>query len=219
VIYLVFILNFAISWFNAVSVGKVWDASKAKGGAAHFMTWMGAVMSASGFTWCYLLVLGLIASATPMQVFASEGETLTGMILDPASLQAFFELGYMVIILPILGSGLAITVQSWRQLAMRRARGEANFGDYAVTGWNTFAQVHNTASFLREAPGIMSNLGNFFGGDSKDSGKAKIVILLVVLAVAGGILTTYVIVQKTSKDQRYKEAYLADQQLEKKRLV
>jgi hypothetical protein len=219
VIFLVFVLNFVISWFNAVSVGKVWDASKAKGGVAHFMTWMGAVMSASGFTWCYLLVLGLIASVTPMQVFADEGEVLTGMILDPASLQVFFELGYMVIILPILGSGLAITVQSWRQLAMRRAQGEANFGDYAVTGWNTFAQAHNMYSFAREAPGIMSHLGSFFGGDSEDSGKAKFIIILVMLAVGGGILTTFGIVQKTRRDQRYTEAYLADQQQEQTRLV
>jgi hypothetical protein len=60
-----FILNFVISWFNAWSVGKCWLESKAAGGFTHFVTWCGAIMSASGFTWCYTILLALGATHVP----------------------------------------------------------------------------------------------------------------------------------------------------------
>jgi hypothetical protein len=200
VIAFIFAINFVISWFNAWACGTTWDSTAAKGGAAHFMNWMGAIMSASGFTWCYLVVLGLLGSITPAAwvLTPEEGQVIEGMLLQAESLQAFYDLGYAIIILPILGSGLAITVQTWRGLARRRAAGQAGAGDYAITGWNTFAQVHNTYSAMRNLPGVFDRLGGFFGGsgnsDSKDS-KGIIVIVLVILAVCGGILTTFSIIQ------------------------
>jgi hypothetical protein len=204
VIVLLWFLNFGISWFNAWAVGSTWDSSKEEGsGGAYFMNWMGAIMSASGFTWCYLIVLGLIATQVPMAwlVDAEEGaEPVTGMLLEGDSLQAFADLGYLVIIVPILGSGLAITVASWRAFARRRT-----VGDGMVTGWNTFAQVHNTYHAVRALPGVLDRLGGFFGGKSSgsSSGGGKkgglIVIVLVILAVLGGVITTYAIIQARRK--------------------
>lgn len=196
-IAVVWVLNFVISWFNAWSCGTTWDGAYAKGGAAYFMNWMGAIMSASGFTWCYLVVLGFLAAVTPASLFITpeEGQVVTGMLLDAASLEAFFQLGYLVIILPILGSGLAITVQTWRGLARRRAQRQAGAFDYAITGWNTYAQVHNTYSALRHIPSAFDGVGSFFSGKDSKDGKGLIVILLVVLAVGGGILTTFSIIQ------------------------
>jgi hypothetical protein len=197
-IVLLWFVNLAISWFNAWSVGTTWDSAKAKGGAAYFMNWMGAIMSASGFTWCYLVVLGLLGSVTPMSWFveAEPGVEVVGTLLDQAALQAFADLGYLVIILPILGSGLAITVQTWRHFARKRHR---TAGDYAITGWNTFAQVHNTYSAMRHIPGALDGVGSYFGGGSSSSSdgnnRGLIVIILVVLAVLGGCLTTFSIVQ------------------------
>ena len=193
----IFALNFVISWFNAWACGTTWDSTKIKGGAAHFMNWMGAIMSASGFTWCYLVIIGLLGSITPAAWVMSpeEGEVITGMLLDPASLQAFYQLGYLIIIFPILGSGLAITVQTWRHMARRRAAGTAGAGDYAITGWNTFAQVHNMYSAVRNVPSAFEGVGSFFGGSDSKDGKGTIVIVLVILAVLGGILTTFSIIQ------------------------
>lgn len=168
------------------------------------MNWMGAIMSASGFTWCYLIIVGMLASVLPMSLFSEDPE-VTGMLLDPTALQAFFDLGYMVIILPILGSGLAITVQTWRQLARRRAAGQAGMGDYAITGWNTYAQVHNIYSATQNIPGVLSRLGGFFGGSSSSSSSSSssdsggkgglLVIILVAVAALGGVLTTFSIIQ------------------------
>src|SRR5690349_6837454 len=58
---LVWVLNFAISVWNAYAVGKVWVEAKVAGGWYRFMCWMGAIMSACGFTWCYLSFLALSA--------------------------------------------------------------------------------------------------------------------------------------------------------------
>lgn len=204
-IFLVWILNFVISWFNASSVGTVWDSTKARGGAPHFMSWMGAVMAASGFTWCYLIVIGLLCSVLPMSMFieAEEGAApVTGMLLDGASLEAFYNLGYMVIILPILGSGFAITVQAWRAIARKKASARTA-GDYAIVGWDTFAQVSNTYSALRNVPGALDSIGGFFDSGSsgssssgdKDDWAVLLVVALVVFSVGAGILTTYSIIQ------------------------
>jgi hypothetical protein len=53
---LVLILNFGISWWNARVTGLDWVESKHLGGWIRFMTWMGWLMSALGFTWCYVLI-------------------------------------------------------------------------------------------------------------------------------------------------------------------
>lgn len=194
-IFLIWLLNFGISWLNAFICGNIWDSTKARGGSAHFMTWMGAIMSASGFTWCYLLVAGLVCSELPLSLFveAEEGAApVAGMLLDADSLQAFCDLGYLVIIFPILGSGLAITVQTWREFARRGQ--QRGVSDYAITGWNTFAQIDNTFSAMRALPGVFDRLSSF-GSSDKDSWKEVLIAALVAVCVLGGVCTTYSIVQ------------------------
>src|SRR5688500_19806814 len=106
-ILLLWFLNLVISGFNAVGCGLTWNETKHVGGWQHFMNWMGAIMAACGFTWCYMVVFGIIGTHVPM---TDEETGETTMLLSGESLQAFFELGYMIIILPILGSGLSITI-------------------------------------------------------------------------------------------------------------
>jgi hypothetical protein len=157
---------------------------------AHFMNWMGAVMSASGFTWCYLCIAGFAVSIIPIE----DKETgISAPMLNAEAVQAFFDLGYVVIIFPILGSGLAIMVSSWRAFARRRT-----VGGGLVAGWNTFAQVHNTWRAVQALPGVFERLGGFFGSGSKSSSNKDsktIVVVLVILAALGGIVTTYAIIQ------------------------
>lgn len=117
------VLNFVISWFNAWSVGRSWTEAQMVGGWPKFMAWMGAVMSACGFTWVYLVIVGMVAGSTGK--------------LSPEYLEAFYSLGYLVIIFPVLGSGLAITIQSWAH-----AWRERNLLNMGMAGWNTFAQVY-----------------------------------------------------------------------------
>lgn len=191
-IILVWLLNFAISWFNAWGCGKTWTESRHVGGWPHFLNWCGAVMSASGFTWCYLVILGAVGTQIPM----TEDDGTVHMLLSGESAAAFASLGYLVVLFPILGSGIAITVHSWGVFWRQR-----NFTNGAVAGWNSFAQVYNVVSAFENVPEATRGLSTFFGkgnSDAKDRAKL-IVVLLVALAVVGGCLTTRAIILSTAR--------------------
>lgn len=176
------ILNFGISVFNAWSVGRSWIETRQMGGLPRFMAWMGAIMSASGFTWVYLVVLALI-----VQSFG---------YLPMKYIQAMLSLGYLVIIGPVLGSGLAITVQSWsyfwRERSLKRG---------AISGWNTFAQLYNTYEAISAVPDALKSVMEAFKDSDSDSDNKyrTLVILLVICALLGGALTTALIIRATSR--------------------
>jgi len=186
-----FVLNFAISWFNAWSVGRSWLESKAAGGFVHFVTWCGAVMSASGFTWCYSILLALGAANLPYKGH---------MLLPPRYAMAVLELGYLVVILPVIGSGIGILIASWQNFM--RSRSLLNGG---VAGYNTLANVYNIYNASRAVPMVLRDLGGLF--DKGDKGKNWLVILLVALAVLGGAMTTFAIVQASARAKAYKVSY------------
>lgn len=169
------LLNFGISAWNAYASGSYLTESKIIGGWSRVIVWCGLIMSACGFTWVYLTILTMVAVA--------------GQWLTPEWGTVMFKLGYLIIILPILGSGFGIWVHSVIQAYRKRS-----FGSVAVAGWNTFAQAHNTWQAAKHAPGFLSDVLEAFSGknrkSSKDSGMALLVILLVILAVAGGAITT-----------------------------
>jgi hypothetical protein len=181
---LVWVLNFAISVWNAYAVGKVWVEARHEGGWHRFMCWMGAVMSACGFTWCYLSFLALTASYFDW--------------ISEQQMKAALNLGYVLLLPFILFAGYAITLDSWAQ-AYRRG----GFLNYGAAAWNTYASIHNTYSAWRNLGGAFSSLGEFFGGrrssrDGDGPGPVIIVILLVVFALLGGILTTAAIIRRVA---------------------
>ncbi|MBI2038970.1 MAG: hypothetical protein HYT22_01655 [Candidatus Niyogibacteria bacterium] len=188
-LFVLMVLNFGISWFNAWSVGHTWPETQTLGGWPKFLAWCGAVMSACGFTWVYLIVLALIAGAAGW--------------LEPRYVEAMLSLGYLVIIAPVLGSGIALTIESWMRFWKQRT-----FGSGAVAGWNTFAQVYNMYQGVSAIPRALGNVMDVFGDrkssrDDGDSGKgamAMLAILLVVVAVAGGVLTTTLILRHAAKN-------------------
>lgn len=186
IIVAIWFFNLFVSILNAVGCGKSWNETKYMGGFLHFMNWMGAIMAACGFTWCNMVVLAVIGANIPME----QDDGTTQMLLSGESLQAFCELGYMVIIGPILGSGLAITIHSWKMFWERRT-----LGNGAVAAWDTFAQVYNTANAVQAVPGMVSHLGSFFKGDDK---KGVLLIGLVAVAVLGGVLTTWWIISSVA---------------------
>jgi len=199
IIALLWILNFVISWFNAWGCGKTWNESKHVGGWPHFLNWMGAIMSASGFTWCYLIIIAAVGSVVQV---GGDGNTPPHALLSPDMFEAFCNLGYLVIVFPILGSGLAITVHSWGVFWRRKT-----LGNGAVAGYNTFAQVYNMVSAFQHVPGAAKGVGKFF--DGKDTKKETLVLLLVVLAVAGGILTTWAIIRSVAKSTAFNRGMAA----------
>lgn len=200
-IAVLWIVNIAISAFNAWVCGRSWNETRYVGGFAHIMNWMGAVMSACGFTWCYLIVLVVIGQVIPVTPEEGVEVVETMYWVTPEMAKTAFELGYLVIILPVIGSGTAITIESWAIFYRRRT-----FGSAALAGYNSFADVYNIYTAVRHAPGMIDNVGNFFTSDSGSSdssdGRGKLIILLLVVAACCmGILTTYLIITSVARNR------------------
>lgn len=173
-------LNFVFSILNAVSVGRAWTDSKAVGGFFRFVVWCGAIMSFCGFTWTYVLVEALV------------GQSLG--YLTPEDVTGLVSIGYIVLIFPILGSGLGITAHSWLAFARRRSLGNA-----AIAGYNTFAQVHNMYRAMEGVPRAWDNVGKLF--NSKNS-KGLVLVVLFLIAAILGFLSTYLIVRAVANSHR-----------------
>lgn len=92
-----------------------------------------AVMSVCGFPWVYMIVLGFGAAAF-------------GAITDP-TLELMLSLGYLVLIVPCLGSGFVIRIHSLIVVAKERS-----FASAGVAGWNTFFMAYNTYNAVRTVP-------------------------------------------------------------------
>jgi len=185
---LVWVLNFGISIWNAYACGRVWVETKHYGGWRRFMTWMGAIMSASGFTWCYLILLALLAQNFEW--------------ISQRQLEVALNLGYIAVIPGILFSGLMITLDSWA--AAYRNRNLASFG---IAAYNTYAQIHNTYSAISGLGQAFHTVGSFFNDSessesdrNRDKGKL-VVILLVVAALLLGVLTTALIIWRVAGSQ------------------
>ena len=191
-VILVWLLNFGISIWNAYAVGLAWVETKHSGGWPRFMAWMGAIVSASGFSWCYLIVLA----------FAAHG--LGWLRMDAVTVA--LQLGYILLIPGILFSGMMITLDSWA-----RAYRTRKIADIGVAAWNTYAQIHNTYHAIRDFDKAFGNVvdalrgsgkgssGNSGDSDSDGGGVAVVVVfVLVILALLSGALTTAVIISRAA---------------------
>lgn len=186
---LILVLNFGISWWNCYSCGRAWVEAKAVGGMMHVMVWCGAIQAAIGFSSVFLFPLIFAAHAIFPEYF-------TDLYVKGA-----VNLWYLTIIVPILGTGIIITVESW--IAAYRDRSLLNMG---VAGWNTFAQVHNTVSAINNMGSAFSAVGDAFGSlfdvsddDAKDTlAKIGLVIMIVVviLALFAGTMLTVVLIKR-----------------------
>lgn len=183
-IILLILLNFGLSCLNAWSVGRSWVEARAVGGVVRFMAWMGAIMAAVGFTWSYLAILAMICNGFHL--------------LPPLYIQGMFSLGYLALIIPALGSGLAITIQSWAIFWKNKT-----IGNGAAASWNTFAQIYNMYEAVQYIPEALTNVKDMFSSDDDDDSKSQLILLAVLLAVgavAGGILTARAIILHVARN-------------------
>lgn len=188
------VLNFAISVLNAWGVGKTWTETKAVGGPVHFMSWMGAVMAAVGFTWCYGVIFAGLASQIPI---TNEVTGVSAPILGPEEVAVFADLVYLTLIFPLVGSGMAIMTHSWGVFWRRRS-----VTDGVVAGWNTYANLSNFYHAVEHVPNAMSNVGSFFSrssSSSSDNDSGKAVLILALAAVFAGVLTTVLIIRSVAR--------------------
>ena len=188
------ILNFFISIFNSWAVGRSWVEAKVAGGVARFMAWMGATMAAVGFSWCYLVIIAFVAGPD-------------GFNKLPAKyVQAMFSLGYLVIIGPLIGSGIAITIESWAYFWRKRT-----IGSGVAASWNTFADIYNIYQAASYIPSAWDNVtGLLKSDDEDDNGLAGLAILLALMALLGGVITAAAIIrtvsERTASDRRFRYA-------------
>lgn len=176
---LLLILNFAISWWNCYAVGGIWTESKALGGFSRLLAWSAAIQSAIGFSSVIGFLLGYVAY--------SLGYLPVKYATDAISLW------YLLVIVPVIGTGLVITIHSW--IVAFRERSLLNMGTAA---YNTFAQIHNMYSAIDGIGEAFKGVSDLFDGDSDDAQGTMVllVIALVAAALLGGVLLTYVLIRK-----------------------
>lgn len=183
----IWLLNFGISWWNAYAVGKCWAEAKACGGYMRFMTWIGAIMSAAGFTWCYLIVEAALGAGTGL--------------LSASAVTFMLSLGYVLLVPVILFASYAITFDSWA-----RAIRDGGVLNYGVAAYNTYATYHNTVSAISnfgEALGaVFKGLGELTSGDDEGAGIGiAAAIVLAIIAFGLGGFTTYLIIKKSAASE------------------
>jgi hypothetical protein len=180
-VILVWVVNFGLSVWNAYAVGKGWVETRHHGGWPRFMAWMGAIMSASGFTWCYLILLGLIAYGLNW--------------LSADQLELALSLGYILLIPGILFAGLMIMLDSWA-----RAYRSRKILDFGVAAWNTYAQIHNTYNAINGFGKAFSSVADSLSSRKSDRKGAGIVVVIILVAVAllAGLLTTSLIISRVA---------------------
>lgn len=174
-------VNFGISWWNAKQAGQSWLEAKALGGFVWVVTLCAAIQSALGFTTVICYVLASIAKGA-------------GLLSDGAY-QAVAALDYLMVIIPLIGTGLIITLASWR-IAFR----EKSLASMGTAAYNTLAMAYDIASAAKNIPSLIDSL-KFLGSsgdgekDDEDSGIGLKVVMIILVALALGILLTVWIVR------------------------
>lgn len=206
-------LNFLISWSNASYVGKFWSESKAVGGSFRAYIICGYAMAIAGFTMVYAYILLLITPAF-----------LQTQNVDPELIARFVQLGADLTYLLVGGVVVCSGVRIWFQ-SLRNAWERKSVSHFATAGWNTFAQVHNTINYARNAPSAFGRIVDaLFGGSKTRSRSSKkndamviyLAIALVILAVLGGFFTADAIMKRADANydmfRDYERRYMGGQQ-------
>lgn len=180
VLFIFLIVNSVISFLNAYGAGAMYSEAKVIGGWTRVVNISALIMAVCGWSWVILTIETIIVVTTGY--------------LEPVEAEAMFNLGYLFLIVPIIGSGFALWAHS-----LIRAFKTRSLGDIGVAGWNTFAQVHNVYTAAKHAPGAIQSVMNAFG-KSKEGRKLLAIILLVIIALGGGILITIAIARWADKN-------------------
>lgn len=178
---LLLILNAGISFWNAKEAGKIWAEAQAIGGWIQLVAWCTAIQSALGFSYIYIYILSSLAFKMGA--------------LSYSTMSIVYDLSFFVIILPLVGTGFIMTIESWIQ-----AKREPSLLSLGVAGWNTFASIYNAyhviQAFGPAYDGVKDFFSDLFSGDSDDDDDKFNILVLVMVALLAGIITTMVIVQR-----------------------
>jgi hypothetical protein len=175
---IIWFVNLGISIWNAVAVGRAWVETEHAGGFQRLVAWAGAVMSAIGFTWCYLTVLSVI------------GAGLGWLSSDTAN--AILSLGYIITVIGAISAGVVILLDSWAAAYRRHT-----LGNIGVAGYNTFAELYNGYNAVSGLPAAFKSVVSTFTGKDRDESMSSggVVLGLVLFVLFGGVMTTWMIIE------------------------
>lgn len=200
ILFLLLLLNLVISFWNASSVGRYWTERHDLPGFTRFMMWCGVIMAVAGFFSVYVAVITMVMY--DLNAFAWLGYQIFKVELSPAEIdmlvQNVFDLAYLTIVFPVLGTGLAITLNSWIVAYQRRTLGSAAVGLY-----NTGAQIHNMVNAVRHVPQATRSLGKglskSFSSKNSSKGIAYLALMLFPITISlGGAIATTALVMSAS---------------------
>lgn len=156
-IIFIWLLNFFISVLNAWGCGKSWTETKAVGKFPHLLNWCGAIMSAIGFTWCYMLIAGWIGYTIPFD-HKVHGVTVNSPYFNEKDLSFFFDMGYVILVVPLIGSGMVITVNSWCVAWRSRTFGDLLLRHIILSPCTKIytRQLQNQLAYSEESTAILS---------------------------------------------------------------
>lgn len=176
-VFLLLLLNFGISWCNAYVCGQSWIESKAIGGWIRLVVWCGAIMSALGFSSVFIagIALGGVASG----------------LLPLAVAEIAMSMWYLAVIIPVLGTGLIITIHSW-QVAYR----ERDLLSIGTASYNTLAQAHNMVQAVDGIGSAIGTIAEGFESDDLPSAAMILAFLIAGVSILGGVLLTVVLIKK-----------------------
>jgi len=201
ILFAILLLNLVISFWNASVVGRYWTEKKDLPGWMRFMMWCGAIMATCGFFVVYVTIITMVMhdlhlfETLSMMLFKIEMTAETAETLT----QNIFDLAYLIVVFPILGTGMCIWINSLAAAYIRR-----DLTSVGIAGWNTFAQVHNTVNAVRYVPQATSSLFKSIKIKGKGAaGLAYIVLFLlpIVVSLGGAIATTAAIIK--ASDEKY----------------
>ncbi len=188
---LLVVVNIAIAWWNCYVVGKSWDVVKHHGSAfERILMWCGAVQSTVGFSIPILIGLAF----TSVSFLTAGGMPYMTQEEAQIFMEGIFSLWYLLVIFPILGSGLLIWIHSVREAIKRR-----DAASIATAAWNTYANVSNFANATGGTGYALGGVGKAFSGGSNRNGKGAgilILIMIAIVALLAGALITAMLIQR-----------------------
>lgn len=203
-IFAILLLNTVVWYVNSTNVGRFWSERHQLPGWTQFMLWCGAIMAVCGLT--SVLVTVITLAMYDLHAFEFLAMQLFEVELTPRDVEGLvmsvFNAAYLGIVFPVIGSGLAITINSWIVAAARRDAVSIGIGIY-----NTGAQIHNMVSAARHVPEAFEGLGNWFKDLEIDSDNAKgyalLTLFLLPLIVSLGLAILLTVLVMRASDAKY----------------
>ena len=155
---LIFIINPLISFANAYIVGKEWKNIQYGSIWDKTLAVSGLIQSIAGFS---MPTLGILLFIGYITKYLSMNQINIGI-----------DLLWVSIIVPVVGSGIIITIQS-----IKDAIKEKSFGSGAVAFWNLGATIENIINMVSNFGSVISDISSR-SDDEDDSSKLVIVFIV-----------------------------------------